>query len=276
MDSEVYQWHTSDGTSVFAQCWRPASQPKAAVVLVHGLGEHSGRYAHVAQRFTASGYALSAMDLRGHGRTGGVRGHFPSFDTAMADINQLLDETQKLFPGASLFLYGHSLGGALVLYYGYTQKRSLHGIIATAPGLAPGTAIPPAKILAGKVLNNLAPKMTMDNGLDFDSLSHDPEVKNVYLSDPLVHKKISARLGMELLNAGIWIRSQHGNFPYPLLLMQGSDDCIVDSALNRKFAEGLTGDVTFKLWPGMYHEIHNEFDKDQVLDFVVNWMDQHE
>jgi alpha-beta hydrolase superfamily lysophospholipase len=214
------------------------------------------------------------MDLRGHGRSSGSRGHFPSFDIVMRDINQLLDETQKMFPGQPVFLYGHSLGGALVLYYGYTQKRALHGIIATAPGLAAGTPIPTMKIMAGKVLNSVAPQMTLNNGLDFDSLSHDAEVKRVYLSDPLVHQLISARLAMQLLNAGEWIRSQHGYFPYPLLLMQGADDRIVDPALNQKFAEGLTGDVTFKMWPGMCHEIHNEFDKESVLKVMVDWLDQ--
>ncbi len=267
-------WETKDGIKLFAQNWRPESTPKAVVVLIHGLGEHSSRYKHVAQYFSDAGYALSTMDLRGHGRSGGVRGHFPSFDVVMTDISQLLDETQKMYPGLPVFLYGHSLGGALTLYFGYTQKRDLKGIIATSPGLASGTPIPPMKIMAARVLTRLAPKMTMPNGLDFDSLSHDPEVKRVYLADPLVHPLISTRLGAELLNAGIWIRSKSGNFPYPLLLMQGADDRIVDAALNQKFAQGLTGNVTFKMWDGMCHEIHNEYDKLKVLKFMVDWMDK--
>jgi len=268
------RWKTRDGIDVFAQDWRPDGAPKAAVVLVHGLGEHSARYQHVAKYFTQARYALSTMDLRGHGRSAGSRGHFPSFDIVMADINQLLDETQIKFPGLPIFLYGHSLGGALVLIYGYTQNRPLHGIIATAPGLAAGTPIPPLKIFAGKMLNSVAPQMTLNNGLDLESLSHDKEVKKVYLSDPLVHPLISARLAMQLLNAGEWIRSQHGKYPYPLLLMQGADDRIVNPTLNKQYAEGLTGDVTFKMWPGMCHEIHNEFDKENVLQVLVDWMDQ--
>src|SRR5664279_3643884 len=149
-------WKTKDGIDIFAQYWRPESAPKAVVVLIHGLGEHSSRYQHVAQYFTQAGYALSTMDLRGHGRSVGSRGHFPSFDIVMRDINQLLDETQKIFPDLPIFLYGHSLGGALVLYYGYAQKRTLRGMIVTAPGLAAGTPIPPLKIMAGKMLNSVA------------------------------------------------------------------------------------------------------------------------
>lgn len=267
-------WQTQDGINIFAQDWRPEDAPRAAVVLVHGLGEHSGRYQHVAQYFTRAGYTLSAMDLRGHGRSGGVRGHFPSFDAVMGDINQLLDETQKMFPNVPLFLYGHSLGGALVLYFGYTQKRDLHGIIATSPALAAGSPVPAAKIFADKLLNSVAPTFTMNNGLDFDSLSHDPEVKKVYLNDPLVHPLISARLGIQLLNAGTWIRSHSGNFPYPLLLMQGADDRIVNAAENQKFAQGLTGDVTFKWWPGLCHELHNEYEKERVLQVMVDWLDK--
>lgn len=269
-----HSWQTRDGINIYAQEWHPEDSPRAAVVLIHGLGDHSGRYQHVAQYFTRAGYALSTMDLRGHGRSGGVRGHFPSFDAVMADINQLLDETQKMFPNTPLFLYGHSLGGALVLYFGYTQKRDLRGIIATGPGLAAGSPVPAIKIFAGKILNSVAPTITMNNGLDFDSLSHDPEVKKVYLSDPLVHPLISARLGMQLLDTGAWIRSQSGKFPYPLLLMQGADDRIVNAVENQKYAQGLTGDVTFKWWPGLCHELHNEYEKESVLKFMVDWMDK--
>lgn len=266
-------WQTKDGTRIFAQDWYPEEPPRAAVVLVHGLGEHSGRYQHVAKYFTQAGYALTSMDLRGHGQSGGVRGHF-SFEAIMNDIHQLLDHTKKSFPNSPLFLYGHSLGGALALYFGYTQKRDLHGLIVTSPGLAAGSPLPTVKIMAGKLLNSIVPKFTMNNGLDFDSLSHDPEVKKKYLSDPLVHPLISARGGIQLLNAGAWIRSQKGPFPYPLLLMQGADDRIVNAAANEQFAKGLTGDITFKMWPGLCHELHNEYDQESVLKFMVDWLDQ--
>ncbi len=267
-------WQTKDGINIFSQVWRPDDQPKGAVALIHGLGEHSGRYTHVAKFFTQAGYALSTMDLRGHGLSGGSRGHFPSFQIVMADIQQLLDETQKTFPTTPLFLYGHSLGGALVLYFGLTQKSSIKGIIATAPGLATGSPVPKVKLMAGKMLSSIVPQFAMNNGLDFDSLSHDPEVKKVYLNDPLVHPLISARLGIQLLSAGEWIRSHKGQFPYPLLLMQGGDDRIVNAAANREFTQGLTGDVTFKWWPGLSHELHNEYDKDEVMAVMIDWLNK--
>jgi acylglycerol lipase len=267
-------WKTKDGVDIFAQDWRPDGEIKGVVCLIHGLGEHSGRYQHVAQNFTRAGYAISTMDLRGHGRSGGIRGHFPSYDIVMQDIHQLLNATQTMFPNKPLFLYGHSLGGALVLYFCYTQKRDLHGVIVTAPGVAAGSPIPPLKIFAGKILNSLAPQVTVDNGLDLDCLSSDPKVKQDYLNDRLVHPLISARLGTQLLNIGSWIRNQHGKFPYPLLLMQGADDRIVDPISIEQYAHGLTGDVTFKMWPAMRHEIHNEYDQDLILKTMVDWMDQ--
>ena len=267
-------WQTKDGVNIYGQVWRPDDKPKATIALIHGLGEHTGRYQHVAKFFTQAGYALSTMDLRGHGQSGGPRGHFPSFQIVMADIQQLLDETQKTFQNTPLFLYGHSLGGALVLYFGLTQKSSIKGIIATAPALTTGSPVPAVKLIAGKMLNLIAPQFAMNNGLGFDSLSHDPEVKKVYLNDPLVHSMISARLGIQLLNAGKWIRSHKGQFPYPLLLMQGGDDRIVNAAANREFAQGLTGDVTFKWWPGLCHELHNEYNKDEVMAVMIDWLNK--
>jgi acylglycerol lipase len=267
-------WQTTDGIAVFGQTWEPEGDIKAVVVLIHGLGEHSSRYRHVAEFFSRAGYALATMDLRGHGKSAGIRGHFSSFQAIKTDIQQLIEKTQTDFPGKPLFLYGHSLGGALTLFYTMTEKAHLTGVIVTAPGIAAGTPVAPAKLIAAKVLSSLAPQFTIKNGLDFNSLSHDPDVKAVYLKDPLVHPMISTRLGNDLLNTGMWIRSQSGKYPYPLLIMQGEDDRIVDPASVKKFAEGLSGDVTFRSWSGMCHELHNEYEKEEVLNLMVEWMDK--
>lgn len=264
---------TESGLSLYGQTWKPEGEIKAVVVLIHGLGEHSGRYLHVAKYFTSAGYVLKTMDLPGHGKSEGKRGD-TSFNSVKVIIQSIIKEAQNEFPTRPVFLYGHSLGGELALYFTLTESAPLAGVIVTAPGIAPGTPVAPAKLAAAKVLSRLAPRVTMANGLDFDSLAHDPAVKIAYLKDPLVHPMVSARLGNDLLNTGAWIRKQSGKFPYPLLIMQGEDDRIVDAPSVKKFAEGLSGDVTFRMWPNMCHELHNEYGQAEVLKTMVEWMDK--
>jgi alpha-beta hydrolase superfamily lysophospholipase len=265
-------WVTKDGLKIFAREWRPEKTPVAAVSLVHGLGEHSGRYEHVARMFNQAGITLMAFDLRGHGRSEGIRGHFPSYDIVMDDITQLLEQTRQNNPGVPLFLYGHSLGGSLVLNFGLTRTYPLSGIIATSPGLAAGTPVSPLTMTAGKLLYSLLPTMTLPNGLDLNGLSQDPEVKKVYLADPLVHSKISARLGMDLLNKGPWIIAHASEFRYPLLLLQGGADVIANPRTNRELAEKMGNKVTFQWFEGKYHELHNEPGKEEMVAGIITWM----
>jgi alpha-beta hydrolase superfamily lysophospholipase len=268
-----FQWESNDKISIFAREWRPENEARAAVALVHGLGEHSGRYEYVADKLNRSGYGVVALDHRGHGRTGGIRGHFPSIEIVEDDIERLIQETSGRYPKKPVFLYGHSLGAMLSLYFGFTRKADLTGIIATSPFIAPGTPVPPVKLAFAKILYTLLPAMTLPNGLDMDRLSHDPQIKKGYLEDPLVHSQISARLGIDMLKTGTWLSAQTIQYPYPLFVMQGSDDTLVNPPATRTFAENLKGDVTFRWWPGMYHELHNEIVKEEVLDCILEWIE---
>lgn len=268
-------WQTADGVPVFAREWKPEGTARAVVVLIHGLGEHTGRYAHVAAALNAAGYAVISPDLRGHGRSGGKRGHFPSYAVVLDDIQRAFSEASSRYPGLPQFLYGHSLGGALVLLYTLKRKPAIRGVIATSPGLTPGTPPSAAKLAVAKVFNKLLPSLTLNNGLDSANLSHDPAVSRAYNNDPLVHPLISARLGMELITNGSWIQSQAGPFPLPLLLLQGTGDRLVNPGATRRFAAGLTGDVTYKEWDGWYHELHNEVGKEQVIQEMIDWLNKH-
>jgi acylglycerol lipase len=274
MINKEFNWQSSDGLSMFAREWTPVIEPRAAIALVHGLGEHSGRYNYVAAKLTQSGYGVVALDHRGHGQSGGKRGHFSSIENVEDDIQNLIQETSARFPQLPVFLYGHSLGAMLSLYFGFSRKAALKGIIATSPFLAAGAPISPAKLAFGKILYNILPSMTLPNGLDLECLSHNPQIKKAYIDDPLVHEQISARLGIDMIKTGTWLGLQEIPFPYPLLLMQGSEDSIVSPQATRAFAEKLKGDVTFRLWPGMYHELHNEIVRDQVLDCILEWLEQ--
>src|SRR5512137_2011524 len=131
-----------DDVQFYFQGWQPETPPKAVVCLVHGLGEHTGRYAHVAAALNDAGYALLGFDLRGHGKSGGPRGHTPTYDALMDDIGRLLAEAGQRYPGQQQFLYGHSLGGNLVLNYALRRKPGLAGVIATSPALRPATPLP--------------------------------------------------------------------------------------------------------------------------------------
>jgi len=267
-----FGWQSKDGLQFYAQEWRPDGDARAAVALVHGLGEHSSRYEHVAKYFNEHGLGVVAMDHRGHGRTGGKRGH-GSYDVILEDIDHLLQETAQRYPAKPVFLYGHSLGGALVLYYGLKRHPMIKGVICTSPGLIPAQD-PGGKILLARVMSALAPSFQIENGLDVSGLSHDTAVVKAYQADPLVHGKISARLGLDLIENGKWIIEHAAEYPLPLLLLQGSADRLVNPAGAKQFAPKVKDNFRFKLFDGWYHELHNEVEKEIVLHEMVSWVDE--
>lgn len=269
-----YSWKASDGLEMFAQSWAPDNKPKAAIALVHGLGEHSGRYPLLVERLPAAGYAINAYDLRGHGRTGGPRVHASSFEVLMEDIARDIDQTRQRFPGVPVFLYGHSLGGEQVLYYVLRRSPSLKGVIATSPLLAPGTPVSPLKVTVSKLLSRIVPRLIITTEVPWESLSGDPAVIEWTKKDPLYQEGVSVRMGAELLRAGEWIRAQTV-FPLPLLIMQGTEDHHVSPEKTIQFGQGLTGDVTLKVWEGGHHELHNDLGRQKVADFILTWLEKH-
>jgi alpha-beta hydrolase superfamily lysophospholipase len=264
-----------DNLAFYFQGWQPDAPPAAAICLVHGLGEHTGRYMHVAAALNAAGYAVLGFDLRGHGKSGGLRGHTPAYDTLMDDIGRLLDEAAARYPVGPRFLYGHSLGGNLVLNYALRRKPAIAGVVSTSPGLRVATPPPAAQIALAKVMNRIYPAMQMPNGLALDNLARDPEVIRAYTSDPLVHNKISVRLALEMLGAGEWALAHAAEFPVPLLLVHGSADRLTSAAASQEFAARVRSDCTLKIWDGFYHETHNEPEKADVIGFMVEWLGKH-
>jgi alpha-beta hydrolase superfamily lysophospholipase len=275
MQQRDFSMKTRDGINLFAKQWRPDGKVKASIVLVHGLGEHIGRYEHVAEALTTAGYALTGSDLRGHGKSDGIRGYSTSNKAVMDDIEQTIKIAQADFPGVPTFLYGHSLGGNLVLYYSLTRKPEIQGVIATSPGLGVAKPLPPALLILTRMLYRLAPSVKINNTLDTAGLSRDPEVERKYLSDPLVHPFISPRLALDMFNNGDYCMEHAAEFPLPLLLMQGTGDRLVSPEKTRRFALAAPMDkVTYKQWDGFYHELHNEPEKADILKVMVSWLDQ--
>ncbi len=274
MTHQEMNWKSRDGLDMFAQVWEPVVvQPKAVACLVHGLGEHSSRYAHVAEAFGKDGFILLSYDLRGHGRSGGARGHISSIEDFMQDIDVMLEQARSRYPGLPLFLYGHSLGGIQVLHYGLLRKPNVKGVIATSSGLRTALENQPAKIMAAKVLGALVPKATLPSGLDSTGISRNQAVVEAYQNDPLVHDKISLGFGKIMLGVTRWTLEHAGEFPLPLLLLHGKADRIAFSTGSMEFAEPLKEKCTLVLWEGGYHELHNEAEQAEVFRTMTLWMD---
>lgn len=266
-------WKSHDALDLFAQAWEPSTpQPRSIVCLVHGLGEHTSRYAHVAEAFGREGFALFGADLRGHGRSGGARGHISSIEDFMKDIDLLLEQARLRYPDLPLFLYGHSLGGIQVLYYGLTRKPNLSGVIATSPGLHTALEQQRLKVFLAKALGVLFPTMTLASGLEAKYLSRDPKVVEAYIRDPLVHDKVTFGFGRTMTGVTRWTLEHAGEFPLPLLLMHGKADKIAFPSSSVEFAAALKDKGTLVLWDDAYHEVHNEAEKDEFLKTINLWM----
>ncbi len=273
MQHTVSNWQSRDNLKLYAQEWRPEGDIRAVVSLVHGLGEHSGRYAHVAQAFTDAGFALLAFDLRGHGRSGGPRGHSPGYEALMEDVAVLLEQAEARFPARPRFLYGHSLGGNIVLNYALRRQPPIAGVIATSPALGLAFEPPAWKLAVGRLLYRAAPQLQLSNGLDLQGLSRDAEVISTYQNDPLVHDRISSRLALDMLEAGRWALEHAGEFPLPLLLLHGGSDPLVLPGACVRFAQRAGYACTPHQWPELLHEIHNEPEQGEVFATMIEWMD---
>jgi alpha-beta hydrolase superfamily lysophospholipase len=271
MQRQEWPFTASDGIPLWGSTWRPPT-PHAVVGLVHGAGEHSGRYGHVAQTLNDAGYAMAAFDLRGHGHSGGLRGHAPDYDALLDDIDLFLQETRRRFLELPVFLYGHSLGGNLVLNYCLRRNPPLAGVIVTSPWLSLLKRPPRWKVITGRVLDWLRPTSTFSRGNDPTALSRDPAVIAAYRRDPLVHDRISARLYFALASSGAAARKQADQFHLPLLLMHGAADPVTSPFASQAFCNTAPS-CTFRLWPRLRHELHNELERDAVLAEVVAWLD---
>ena len=267
-------WKAHDNLDIFAQAWEPTMpQPRAVICLVHGLGEHTSRYAHVAEAFGREGFVLFGADLRGHGRSGGERGHISSIEDFMKDITVLLEQARLRYPGLPLILYGHSLGGILVLHHGLTCKPKVKGVIATSPGLHTALEKQHLKVLMAKVLGSLLPNTSLVSGLDPKSLSHDEKVVQAYINDPLVHDKVTFGFGKIMTGITAWVLAHAHEFQLSLLLMHGKADMIAFPSSSIEFAASLKEKCTLVLWDDAYHELHNEPEKQEVFKTMMLWMD---
>ena len=270
-----FQIKTIDELTLRGRGWAPGAEAKAVVCLVHGLGEHCGRYAHVAEAFNRAGYALMTCDLRGHGKSEGKRGHAANYTALMDDIFQLLETAKEQYPDLPVFLYGHSLGGNLAIHYALRRLPKLAGIVATAPLFRPAAKPPAWKMALLRAMVGVWPSLSISSALEMAALSRDSKVVQAYRNDPLTHDWISARLAVDMLRYGKWNMMHAADLPSPLLLMHGTADRITSPTASREFALRADAACTLKMWDGLYHELHNEPEQNQVLDYMLEWVETH-
>lgn len=264
-------WKNAEGLTLFGANW-PVKNPRAVIALVHGQGEHIGRYAHVAKWYNDHDIALIGFDQQGYGRSEGKRGHAHSMNALLDDIGLLLAQAGERYPDTPIFLYGHSLGGALALQYVIQRDPVIGGLIVTSPLIRLAFQAPALKILVGKLLRRIMPTLTLPTGLAANFISHDPAVVSAYKNDPLVHDKLSAAAGIAILEMGESLDIYSGVFSIPVLLMHGADDKITSAAATRALFGRVVGDITHKEWPGLWHEMHNEKEKEQLFDYTLEWI----
>jgi lysophospholipase len=263
-----------DRLTIYHQAWSPDRGPKAAVLLVHGLGEHSGRYQHVADRLTAAGYAVHALDLRGHGKSDGTRVFVKSYDEFMADLIQFRARVEGARPGIPLVVLGHSMGGNLAMGHALDHQDGLAGMALSGPLLKVGDDLSPAKVRLLSIVARVAPGLRPE-ALDVTAISRDPAVVSAYEADPLVYNgKITAGMGAALIGALERFPERYESLTLPVLVMHGTEDRLTDIEGSRQLeAMATNADVTAHFYDGLYHEIFNEPERDAVLGDLVAWLD---
>jgi alpha-beta hydrolase superfamily lysophospholipase len=264
----------SGGLSLFWQAWRPAERPRGVVVIAHGAGEHSDRYAHVAARLTAAGDVVHALDHRGHGRSQGAREVIADVDDAVADLDRLVELAVEAHPGVPVVLLGHSMGGMLAIRYAIRHQDRLAGLILSGP-LAqidgPGAAIPLIRAIAA-----VAPALPLV-ALDAAHVSRDAAVVDAYRSDPLVHHgRLPAATVAAMLTTTRGFPDTVAAITIPTLIVYGTADKLCPPAGSHMLAQRIGArDLTVKAYDGLYHEVLNEPERETVLDDIAAWLDTH-
>jgi alpha-beta hydrolase superfamily lysophospholipase len=266
---------TADGLDLYLRRWETEGVPhRWTFVMVHGLGEHGGRYQHLAEWFTPRGATVYAMDHRGHGRSGGLRGHAPSLTALLNDIDAVVMRA-RAESGGPLVLIGHSFGGLLAIAYALDRPDRIDKAVFSAPALVAKVKVPAWKQALARVLPTVAPKASFANEIDPNVLSHDPAIAPAYTSDPLVHNRITAGLYASTIARGGEFIRRAPELRVPFLLLHGRDDQIVDSAGSQRFfARATARDRAFALYPGFYHEIFNEVEQERVFQDIESWLTQ--
>lgn len=261
-----------EGISFHIREWLPECPSSGLVFLLHGLSDHGGRFKYVGENLANQGFIFYAPDLRGNGQSEGKRGHFNSYGQILDDIDFIFRSAIEKHPGSPCFIYGQSMGGNLAINYCMSRQPSILGVISSSPWLrlvkSPSAIIRFVGLAVGKLL----PSLSLSNGLDADDLTHDPVISKAYKTDPLIHGRITLNTFDLINSSGEWIFNNTDKLKIPLLLMHGNADRITSFDASRQLSLSNISNCTFLPWEGMFHELHNEPDKDLVLKAITDWI----
>jgi alpha-beta hydrolase superfamily lysophospholipase len=262
------------GVRIVYDVWTPDTEPRGVVVLSHGLGEHARRYDHVAERFGQSGLITYALDHRGHGRSGGKRVRVKSIDEYTGDFGTLVNIATGEHRGLRRIVLGHSRGGGIVFAWGVDHADDFDLMVLSGPAVAAQTGVSRGKLLLGKAVGSLLPDLPVEE-LDSNAISRDPAVVAAYNADPLVHHgKIPAGIAKALVTVGESMPQRARELTKPLLVVHGAEDALVPAAGSELLVDCVgSSDVHLKVYPGLYHEVFNEPERDRVLDDVTAWIE---
>lgn len=273
-DSTLSTYTASDGDNLAVQDWHLPEDvvPRALVLVVHGLGEHAGRYDALARHLNGWGYAVRSYDQHGHGESGGPRGGLPQSARLIDDLADLVDATRARVPNVPLVLLGHSMGGVVAAGLVARGAARVDALVLSSPALA--TRLSAVQKVLMAIVPRIAPNLAVSNGLDPQYLSHDPEVVEAYRQDPRVHARITGRLARFIQDEGERVRALAPRWELPTLLLYAGDDQLVDPRGSAEFAEHAPREVVAtRCFPGLWHEIFNERDAEPVFDALRQWLD---
>lgn len=266
-------WVSHDGLPLFGRSSISSGPPRAWVVVVHGLKDHSGRYGPLAERLNREGIGVSALDLRGHGRSGGPRAHVRSFDDYLSDLAAYVGLVQAAHPGVPLFLFGHSMGGQIAVRRLLRQPEAFRGAILSGPALAAARPVSGGARAVTKFLAAVVPRARI-LGLDDHDFSRDPSTLRENAADPLIfHGKATARLASGLLEGIEQLGAQFGSLRTPFLVLHGEQDRLTGIGGSRELVERASSeDKTLKVYPGLFHDLLHEPERGTVMDDLANWL----
>ena len=262
------------GSSVYGQCWL-VEEPKAVVGIIHGMGEHSGRYNYVVDALNAANISVVSYDQFGHGKTKGKRGHVGNYEILLEYAGKLNNKLSELVPGKPKFLFGHSMGGNVLINYLLRSNPKINGAIVSAPWLRLAFDPPALQVKLGRLVSGILPGLVQSTKLDVNAISSDPKEVQRYTQDTLVHDKISTAFFVGVYDSGLWAIDNVAKLKTPTLLYHGTKDQLTSHEASKKFCEDASGDVTFKSLQGFYHESHNEPGREDLFKMIVEWISSH-